>query len=313
MSELVVDVGAVTSPTPAETDSTVADIVQATLGHLHKATRVEWDKLASGVSANAGTLTTTYQRPAAKAGAKLCIDLEEFHVWADSGATLTVEPGQFGSTSASHDTGAIIEINPEFSTFDVFREINNELRGLSAPGGLWREATVTLAFNPARLGYDLTDVVNVDGIVSVVAETTGPERNRVPVPWRLERNVDTDVFPSGMALFVYEGWSGRDVFVTYKTTFGLVDSLTDSVEATTGLPVSAHDILAMGAALRLAGMAEIDRNQLGSQGSSRRANEVPAGSRQNAVRFPFQQYQRRVRDEADRLRRKYPPRLSRRF
>lgn len=312
MPDLVVSAGSITAPTSSIPDSTVADIVKAALGHLHTGTRVERDKLNGAISASTGTLTTTYQVPGIKTGAKLNIDLEEFHVWSVAGATVTVQPGEYGSTSASHDTGSIIHVNPEFSQFDVFREINNELRALSAPARLWRENTVTLTYNPARLGYDLTGVTSVDGIVSVVAETTGSDRNRVPIPWRLERNLDTDVFPSGMGLFIDGGWPGRDVFVTFKDQFGLVDSLTDNVEATSGLPASCHDILAMGAALRLAGMAEIDRNQMSGQGSSRRANEVPAGSRQNAVRFPYQQYKDRVRDESDRMKRKYPVRLVRR-
>ena len=59
MSELIVDIGDVSSPTPSVSDQTVADIVQATLKHLRTGTRVERDKLDGAVSADAATLTTT--------------------------------------------------------------------------------------------------------------------------------------------------------------------------------------------------------------------------------------------------------------
>lgn len=312
MSELVVDVGTVSAPSISQPDTTVASLIRQVESHLYTGTRVERDKLASGVTANATSLTTTYSRAAIKAGAKLTIDLEEYHVWSVSGATVTVQPGEFGSTSAAHDSGAIIHVNAEFSPFEIFREINNELSGLSA-AGLFRTNSVTLAFNAARTGYDLTDVTNVDGILTVLAEATGPERLRSPIPWRLERNLDTDTFPSGFGLFLDRGWPGRDVFVVYKDQFGAVDSLADNVYASTGLPPSAHDLLAMGAALRLAAPAEIDRNQMSSQGGSRRANEVPAGSRVNAIRGLAGRYERRLVQEANRLKRAYPTRLPRRL
>lgn len=312
MTELIVDVGEVVEPVAEVPDKTVADLVRMVESYLRVGVRTELDKLASGVTADAATLTTTYQVPAIKTGARLSIDLEDYHVWSVSGASVTVQPGMFGSTSASHDTGSIIHVNAEYTPAEIVRELNNELAGLSAPGaGLFRPNTVTLTFNPTYLGYDLTDVTNVDGILTVVAETAGSSRARVPVPFRLERNVDTATFPSGMALMVYEGWSGRDVVVTFKDQFGSVDSLTDFVAATTGLPSSVFDVLAMGAALRLAGVAEIGRNQMVSQGSSRRANEVPAGSRVNAVRFAVSEYRERRAQEADRLKRAYPTRLPR--
>lgn len=315
MPDLVVsDIGEAETPAPADTSITCADVVNMALGYLHTGVRVERDMLASGVSASAGTLITTYQVPAIKAGAKLNIDLEDYHVWSVSGANVTVNPGDFGSTAAAHSAGAIIHVNPEFSQFEVFREINNELRALSSPAnGLYRVSTVTLTYNPTYYGYDLTDVTNVDGILTVQAETTGSDRARLPdTSWRLGRNLDTDQFPSGFALFTHMGWSGRDVFVAYRNQFGLLSSLVDNVETVTGFPSSAVDILAMGAALRLAGVAEIDRNQMSAQGNSRRANEVPAGSRVNAIRGLANLYRQRVVQEADRLKRAYPYMLPRR-
>lgn len=312
MTELVIaDIGEFTAPAPGAPTSTALDVLHEAWAYLYTGVRVERDKLASGVSANAATLTTTYQRGGVKAGAKLSVDLEDYHVWAVSGATVTVQPGEFGSASADHVAGSIIHVNAEFTPYEIFKQANNELKSLSVP--LFAERTVTLAFNPSHFGYDLTGVDNIDGIVRVLAETTGSDRDRVPISdWRVERNLDTDVFASGNGLFTDKGWPGRDIFVTYRGQFGELSSLSDDVETITGLPYSCFDILAMGAAIRCAAPSEIDRNQMGSQGSGRRSSEVPAGARLNAIRGLAQLRRERITEERDRLRRRYPTRLVRR-
>lgn len=283
--------------------------------YLYTGTRVERDKLATAMDAATTGMVSTYSVPAIKPGAKLSIDLEDMHDWATSGTTSTVQRGEFGSTAAAHATGSIIHVNAEYTPFEIFREMNNELKSLSSPAnGLFRVNDVTLTAAAGTYGYDLTDVTNVEGILNVLAETSGSDDNRMVISdWRLERNVDTATFPSGYAIFTGRGDPGRDLIVVFRDQFGELSSLDDNVYETTGLPKSAHDIIAMGAALRLAWPAEIDRNQQSSQGASRRANEVPAGSRVNAPRGLAQLHRRRIAEESARLKRMWPNRLPRRF
>lgn len=294
--------------------TTTADLIRQAESYLYSTTRPERDKLGGSYTSGATTLTTTYQRPAIKAGARLSIDLEDFHVWSVSGATVTVKGADNGSAAAAHSNGADIIVNAEYTPFEVFREINNELRALSSPAnGLYRVSTVDLTFNSAYSLYDLTSVTNVEGIATVYGEV-GVNREWVPISgWSLVRDADTDVFASGFALDVPFGWPGKSVRVAYRRQFATLSSLTDNVETVSGIPSSATDIVSMGAALRLAGVAEIDRNQLSAQGNSRRANEVPAGSRANAVRFPFAQYKARIVEESARLKQAYPTVLPRRY
>lgn len=282
--------------------------------YLYSGVRVERDKLDGAINAYATELTSTYQRGGIKAGAKLSIDLEDFHVWAVTGALATVEPAEFGSAAADHADGAIVHVNAEWSPFEIFRELNNELKSLSSPlAGLFQVETVALTYNAAQAGYDLTGVTNIEGIVSVYAET-GVGSAWLPVSsWRVAHDMDTDVFASGHALFTHEGFPGREVRVAYRAPFDPLTASTHDVAAVTGLPASAHDILAMGAALRCAAPAEIDRNQMGSQGSGRRSSEVPAGARLNAVRGLAGLRQERIGQERARLERRYPVRLPRRF
>lgn len=312
---VVVDAGSPSSPTPGTPSTLAQEVLDQAMSYLYTGVRVERDKLASGVSAGAESLTSTYSVDAIRGGSKLSVDLEDYHVWSVTGPTATVQPGEFGSTTADHATGAIIHVNAEWTPFEVFREMNNELRSLSSPSnGLMRVASVTLTYNPAFYGYDLTDVANVDDIVSVLAATTGSDRDRAVVrDWRIERNLDVATFPSGNGLFFRDGWPGRDVIVSYIDAFSPLTSLLDDVEAVSGLPYSAHDILAMGAAVRCAAPSEIDRNRMDSQGSGKRSVEVPAGARLNAIRGLAQLRQERIADEADRMRRRYPIRMPRPF
>lgn len=310
--DVIADIGDYTAPPAGSPIASAQDILNEAWSYLYTSIRVERDKLAGDIAANATTLTTTYQRGGIKAGAKLSIDLEDFHVWEVSGATVTVEPADYGSSTSVHANGAVILVNAEWTPAEIFRQMNNELKALST--ALIAERTVTLTYSAARFGYDLTGVTNVDGIVRVLSATPGPERDRVPVTdWRIERNLDTATFPSGFGLFTGDGYPGRDLLVTYRGQFGELTALGDNVETTTGLPYSCFDILAMGAAIRCAAPSEIDRNQTGSQGSGRRSSEVPAGARLNAIRGLVGLRAQRVMEERDRIARRFPKRLVRRF
>jgi hypothetical protein len=304
--------GGSTPDTPAApNDTSVPALIEQVWSYLYTGVRVERDKLDGAVIANATELVTTYQRGGIKAGARLSIDLEDYHVWSVADETVTVQPGEFGSTATEHADGSIIHVNAEWSPFEIFREMNNELRALSHHLAYTR--TVTLTYNPAYVGYDLTDVTNVDGIVGVLAQDF-TSRNWFPITgWRVDHNLDTDVFASGSALFTHDGVPGRDLLVTYRAHYTPLTGLTNYIASQSGLPYSAHDILAMGAAVRCAAPAEIDRNQMGSQGSGRRSNEVPAGARLNAIRGLAQLRQTRIIEERDRLARKFPVRLVRRY
>lgn len=308
------DIGTLEAPPAGSPTATAYDIVHEALSYLQTGVRVERDLLATTMNSSVGSVVSTYSRPGIKAGAKLSLDLEDMHVWSVSGATATVQRGEFGSTAAAHSSGAIIHVNAEFTPFEVFKQINNELKSLSAPrNGLFVPRTVTLTYNPSIFGYNLTGVTNIDGILRVLAEATGSAKQWAPITdYRIERNLPTGDFASGFALFVPRGAPGRDIRVVYRGQFSEMDALADDVETNTGLPYSCFDILAMGAALRCAAPAEIDRNQMGAQGSGRRSSEVPAGARLNAVRGLAQLRQDRISQERARLSRRFPTRMIRR-
>lgn len=313
MPDVIESIGDFEAPPSGSATATARDLLWEAWAHLHTGVRVERDKLATGVDADDTSIVDTYARGGIKAGAVLDLDLERMHVWSNSGNTSVVQRGEFGSEAAAHAAGTIIHVNAEFAPFEIFRQMNNELRSLSAPNKLrGARLTVDLTWSPSLFGYDLTGVENVDSIERVLAAVPGSSLEWEPITdWRVERNLDTDVFASGFALFTDRGYSGQTVRVVYRVPFGALSSLDDDVETTTGLPNRAFDILALGAAIRCATPTEIDRNQTGSQGSGRRSQEVPAGARANAVRLPLQVYRDRVSEEQDRARN--PTYLVRRY
>lgn len=290
--------------------TTVASVMEQTKRWLFTGGREQRNKLTSTIANNATSATLTYAMGGIAAGAKISMDLEDMHVWAVSGvtagSTATIERGQYGSTAASHTAGAIVFVNPKFSNFEIFTELNNELAALSA-AGIYQAATVDLTYNPAYQAYDLTSVTAAEDILALSYESLTGEY--VPLQnWRLQRDLPTGDFPSGFALTITDYVDpGQTVRVAYRSPLTAVTTTTDDVTTLAGLPSTAVDLLAMGTALRLSASREVRRNFTEAQGDTRRATEVPAGANNAAPAGLRQQYITRLAQEVGNLKRRYPP------
>jgi hypothetical protein len=250
----------------------------------------------------------------------LSTGLEVFQVLSvDQGAmTATVRGAMRGSTAANHASGDLVYVNPEFHDAAILRQLNHDLRDLSSPeNGLFKVGNVTLVYNPSVVGYDLTGVTDLIDVLSIYAEPVDNSkdwRETSRKKWSLQRDADTAAFPSGLALKL--PWDvtpdpGVDVRVTYKTSFGLLSSLSETVESVTGLPVTALDIPPLGAAARLVGAQESKRGLMGSQRDPRRAEEVPPGANIGGMRSLLALRAQRISSERARLYAKYPLRSVR--
>src|SRR5690606_33833503 len=127
--------------------------------------------------------------------------------------------------------------------------------------------------------------------------------------FQIVKHAETDDFPTGFALRLY-GYTDPSVplRLTYKAPSGGVGDLDDDLVSDVGAPATAMDLLALGASLRLLVGTEVERNRLDSQPDTRRAQEVPATARVQAL-TPFrQQHARRLNEERMAFARKYPPR-----
>lgn len=294
--------------------TTTQNVIDSAWSKLYTRVRVERDKLATTMTAGATSMVNTRAAGGIVAGAQLSIDLEDFYVASVSGNTATVEPASNGSTAAGHTSGAKIWVNAEFTPWEIFQEINNELASLSSPtNGLFQVKTVELTYSPVTYGYDITGSTDIIEILKVQEQYVGPSKNwREVTNYRFEQNQDTGVFPSGNAIFTPSGFPGQKILVVYGAPFSPLTSLTDNVLTVTGLQATAHDILALGAVMRCAFPTEIDRNQSSSQASGRRQAEVPAGARLNAAKGIAALRAQRIREESNRLTNNYPIRVPRR-
>ena len=251
-----------------------------------------------------------------QSGAIIQIDWETMFVMSATAPAGPVQVirGWFGSTPATHAANAVINVNPRFPVVDIIKAINEDLDDLSSPSnGLFQMKEVTLTFIPVVQGYDLTGLsnANVMEIWEVRAHEYGPANKYPTIPprmWNLQRNADTSVFPSGMALTLDQGgYPGRPLRVQYKApyTTPLVNA-TDDVLSVTGLHTQAHDIPILGAPARLMQFRELKRSFTEAQGEPRRAQEVPVGASLTAAKGLMLYRQERIDAERDRLKAMYP-------
>lgn len=297
--------------------STTADLIEQTRSHLMGSKRDGRNQLSGAHDASTTTFNLTHDLSAIRGGAKLSVGLEDVHVWSSDAQakTATVDRGEFGSTAAAHADGAVVLVNPVFSTNDILRAINAEIAGLSSPGnGLYQMKAVDITYSSAIQGYDL-DGVDADfiDIYEVAYKSEGPSADWPRIDsYRVERSMDTDEFASGNALIVFQGGNpGQALRVRYRAAFDSLSALTDNVVTVSGVPTTMHDIVAISAALHLASGREVARNFDEWQGDTRRAEEVPPGANAQALRGLMMLRQRRIDEEAARLQKQYPTMLRR--
>lgn len=294
------------------TAQTLVDICQNR--YLRGGGQPQKNKLASNYTAGSGTLALSYDLRGIQAGATVNVGLNEFYVWSvdTSAKTAVVDAGQNGSTDTSATAGTVVKVKQGYSDFEVFTAINEELASLSSPfGGLYAVGSVALTYTSSRVGYDLIGVTDIGQIIEVrYAEPDSFGRNpRIPISGvRLERNNPIIDYASTYSLKILEGgYPGRAVTVLYKTGFTSFAAVTDNATVS-GLPVTAYDLPPMGAALRMLVGREIRRNDITSQGDTRRAEEVGPGSAAASWRGLAALRQTRINEEVAKLAAQYPVR-----
>jgi hypothetical protein len=271
----------------------------------------EYDTLGTALNSTETNVNFTHDTPGIVAGSIIEIGTELMYIFSMNASTnnATVQRGFRGTTAASHSSGDLITVNPKFPSQLVLNAINDELADLSSPqNGLYQMKTVEFTYNIAQDGYNLTGVT--DDILSVYQVTykdTGSENTEPVVPtWTLRRDRNTSSFASGYALVLHDDAnSGQTVRVQYKTGFTAL-AATSTALSTVGLHSEAYDLPAIGAALRLMSTRPVRREFIDEQGSSRRAEEVPAGAISASMRDLRALRDTRINSEATRLDTQYP-------
>lgn len=289
------------------------DLVEETRRWLDSGSRPEMNRLTSTINSAAPSLDVGFGLGSIVEGAMLSIDLELIYVWSSSSTTANIQRGMLGTTPAAHTSGAIVYVNPRWSSFTIFTALNEDLGSLSSPvNNLFQIKTVDLTYSPAVSGYDLTAVTDLQEVYDVRTDTYGPAKDWPRMTRTLlARNQSTADFTSGLALQLFEGgYPGKQIRVQYKAPFTSFVDLTSTVTST-GLLATAADLPPMGAMIRLVAPREVKRSTTDAQPESRTAAEVPPGTSRNTAGGLMQLRQLRIREEAARLARQYPP-LTRR-
>lgn len=287
-----------------------ADLIEDTRGHLGAP-----DTLNQIAAVDAVSTSVRLSRALRNVGVGtlLSVGLETMHVWAVTDATtgtLEVRRGHGGSTAVAHLEGEVVRVAPEHTDFAILRALNNDLAALSG-AGLFAVRTLDLTASGSARTYDLA--ADVLGVIDVRVDYEGLS-NEWPLvkSWLPLSDMPLSDFPSGKALRLDEAVpDNRPLRVRYKARFADLATLTDDVEAVSGLRASAHDLPPLGAAWRLTAPQEIERNQMRRQGDSRRSEEVPPGA---VMRSPLglqQIRQDRIAEELNNQARQYPHRSTR--
>jgi hypothetical protein len=292
---------------PGGVSQTGNSIIEEVLRLLLSGQREEMNKLATSVSAGATTLGFKFDLGGIRAGALIDIDLETFRIWSvDSEAkTAIVEPGMNGTVRGLHNEDALVYVNPRMSRHAIFKALNDELLGLSAPSnGLYAVKYVDFTYGVAS-DYDVA--ADAMEVLDVRIDLPGPEKDWMQLnDWSWNPKADPSTFPTGVSLHLPQGVPGRTVRVVYKAAFTPLPSPNSDLFSTTGMPAEMQDILALGVLLRLGPVREIKRNFTEAQGDTRRADEVGAGTVMQSFSYVRQKYNERIDLEAQRLAVRFP-------
>jgi hypothetical protein len=286
--------------------TTTSDVIAEARRFMLASGRQELNRLTGSITNSAATLTFDFPAGSIATGALIAIDLELAYVWSVAGQVATVQRGMHGSTGAAHTAGALITVNPLVSDFWIFTAVNDELSSLSSAAiNIYRTKTITRTATVAS-SYDLaTDVMSVLAVQwnDYGASQDWPRIRR----WDVLPNQDTTVFPSGVALQLYAPPPvGRTLRITYAAAFSPLATLTDDVQAVSGLPASCNDIPAIGAAARLLTAREARRSALDAQPDPRQAADVPPGAARSAAAQLFALRDRRIKEESARFSSSWP-------
>lgn len=286
--------------------SNVGALIEQTRRHLFGAHKPQLNKLAALASDTATSLTLTYNLNGAVAGSTLCIGDEILYVWEATPSTkqLIVERGWLGTTAATHDADAVVEVNPRFANPVVRQALQDELR--SWPPELFRVVTQDIAVASNTRLVDISTFGSVIQVLRVTRPPTSVETAWRRVPYRFERTTSGD-YPYGVVVLT----NPTDVAMTLTVAAAVpfdVDTFSDAVDLATqvGLAESMMDIAPLGAAARLLAVKEIQRVDTSAQGDPRIATEVPNGAITATSRQLRALRDKRFAEEALRLRNAYP-------
>ena len=248
------------------------------------------------------------------------IEIDEELMWVDSydrvANTATVAPygrGFMGTTAATHTADSKVSISPTFPRSVVKRAINDAIKGVG--NNLLAVKQTTFTFNPVVTTYPFANM-NIRNILNVSWQTIGPSKE-----WKAVRHWTWDAASNATA-FGYNPTDkvqtitvgdyitpGRTVQVNYTTIPTTMTNNSDDFEETTGLPITAKDVIILGAAWRLVTYLDPARAAMISPQADETDSKRPFGSSATASKQLYALYQQRLSEEVMAQQKQYPIRV----
>lgn len=282
--------------------ATLKSIIDETLGMVRSYTRnTEQTTHISSESGLSASATTMYVGDASRLSRGVC-EIDNEMIWIDSvnttNNTVTIAPygrGFNGTTAAAHTKNTRVVFNPIFSRKQVTDAINNTL--LSLRGYLYGTDTTNFTFNAAVEAYALPSTTNT--VNRVEWRSVGPTKSYIRArSWRFNPNADTDLFPTGKCIEIYDGITpGQNVQVWLTTDIQTMTNNSDDFVYVTSLPESCKDLVILGAASRLMSMVDAYSLDTFNAEASIIADKVPQGSGSNISKYLYSLFVQRRNDE----------------
>lgn len=292
-------------PTLSPATETVGGLIDDLARYMRAGVLGMLNELASPIdTADVTTLVLSHAEYPPAAGSWIGVELEVMHVWSYNAATktATVRRGMQGSTAAPHAAGALVEIHPRFSRFELATTLQQEIAGW--PSSLYALGSYETSFGSSTRSYDFP----VDSFVRVLEVSYTPAGSYTPIDLRgfeVRRDQPDSVYASGQGILLPYAVSGPGR-ILYSKDFTLTPWLETTLLSDVGLTQSMTDIPVIGAAARLMLAREAPRSDSYGEGQSRLADEVPPGSFLQNARELERQVDKRLAREARRLRELFP-------
>lgn len=301
---------------------TVGYLVDRTFDLLLGAQKQELNQLQAAIGAGDTEIAFTHAIQNMTQGTYLAVDNELMYVWSSNSASgsassAVVQRGMRGTLPAAHDPGALVEIDPYFTRYQVRATLQDEIRSWGPQ--VYAVKTVDLQGVNFVRGYDLGSIAPWFTVLKVQRSPTTIIATPPPLSWpsvsyRVDHMAPTVNFPSGNALYITDPIPPFDTpsyHVTYAAPFNVDASFNDKDSlANMGIDSSDIDIAPYGAAWRLASSREVRRMLVEAKGTAADLQNFPPGYALKAAEEFKMLRDARLHDAITRLQAQYPIRRT---
>jgi hypothetical protein len=231
------------------------------------------------------------------------IDDELVYIDAITTNAVALQPwgrGVDGTTAATHADNARVTFNPLFPRHYVKRAVNDTIQSMGVE--LKATGVHTFTFLPATNTYSLP--AEVKAVNQVTWRTVGPSgRWETARRWQVDLQADTTQYTTGKTITVWDSIvPGRTVQIRFLKEPSNLSAGADTLETTTGFPVSCRDVVALGTAARLVSSIDVALLDPSSVQAGFFDERRQIGSASNVARTLYALFQQRLAEEIARFR-----------